>query len=133
MLQIENEYETTIESIYYQNNYNNLQNPDNVQEILDYTEQDFKGSSSTNNIYINASNKIQLPKEKNWTIPLLLESPKSKKFQSPDHEIGFLRDSREVSNFINIPTWNELQPLHPILLHVKISSKLATAQRSSLT
>ena len=42
MLQIENEYETPKESNDYQNNHNNLQNPDNIQEIIDYTEQELK-------------------------------------------------------------------------------------------
>ena len=77
MLQIKNEYETQIESNYYQNKKKYFQNPDNTQKITDYTKQELKGSSSTNNIYQNTSNKIQLPKEKIWTIPLLLERPKS--------------------------------------------------------
>ena len=34
---------------------------------------------------------------------------------------------------INIPTWNEKQTLHPKSIPAKTSSKLATAQRSSLT
>ena len=55
MLQIENEYETPIESNYYQKNHNNFQNADNIQEIIDYTEQELKRSSSTNNIYQNKS------------------------------------------------------------------------------
>ena len=80
ILQIENEYETQLESNYYQNNYNNLQNPDNVQEKIDYTEQKLKGSSSSNNIYQNESNKTQQPREKFWAIPFLLESPKSEDF-----------------------------------------------------
>ena len=63
MLQLENEYETPIESNYNQNNNNHLQKPDNILEITHYTEQEVKGSSSTNNINRNASNKIQLPKK----------------------------------------------------------------------
>ena len=59
MLQIENEYETSIESNYYQNNNSHFQNPDIIQEITDYTEQEPKGSSSTNNIYQKTSNKIK--------------------------------------------------------------------------
>ena len=64
MLQIENDYETSIESNHYQNNHDNFKNPDNIQEIKEYTKQKLKGSSSTNNIYQNASKKIQLPKKK---------------------------------------------------------------------
>ena len=64
MFQIENEYETPKGSNYYQNNYNNLQNPDNVQEMIDYTEQELKGSSSTKNIYIKThQTKYNYPKK----------------------------------------------------------------------
>ena len=54
MLQLENEYKTPIESNYNQNDNIHLQKPDNILEITHYTEQEFKGSSSTNNIYRNA-------------------------------------------------------------------------------
>ena len=109
MHQIENDYETPIESNHYQSNHNNFQNPDNIQEIIDYTDQQLKVSSSTNNLYQNASNKIQLPTEKIWTIPLLLESPKNKNFQSLDLATDFLIESGAESNLINLPTWNEMQ------------------------
>ena len=52
MLQNENEYETPIESNYYQNNHNHSQNSDKTQNITDYTEQAFKPSSSLRTIYI---------------------------------------------------------------------------------
>ena len=64
MLQIENEYETPIELNYNQNNHDNFKNSDNFQEIIDYTEQELKGTSSTNNIYQNASNNY--PKKYNY-------------------------------------------------------------------
>ena len=133
MLQIENELETSIESNYNQNNHDNFQNPDNIQEKMDDFEQKLEGSSSTHKIYQNASNKIQQSNEKVWTIPLILESPKNKSFQSPDLTIGVLIDSRAESNIINIPTKNERQTLHPKLIPLKTSSKLATAQGSNLT
>ena len=132
MLQIENEYETPIESNSYRNNNDHFQNPDKIQEITDYTEQELNGSSSTNNIYQNTSNKIQIHKEKIWTIPLLLESPKNKDFQPSDLEIDFLIDSGAESNIIKIPTWNQIQTLHPKVIPSKTSSKLATVQGSSL-
>ena len=50
MLQIENEHETPVESNFYENNNHHFQNPDNIQKITDYTEQELKGSLSTNNI-----------------------------------------------------------------------------------
>ena len=42
-------------------------------------------------------------------------------------------DSGAESNIINIPTWNEIQTLHPKFLPSKTSTKLATAQGSCLT
>ena len=42
MLQIENEYETPIESNYYQNNKNHFQNSDNTQSITENTEEHLK-------------------------------------------------------------------------------------------
>ena len=63
MLQIENEYETPLESNYCQNNNNHFQNPYNIQEKTVYTEQELNGSSSTNNIYQNTLNTIQITKK----------------------------------------------------------------------
>ena len=72
------------------------------------------------------------PREKIRTNPFLLESPRSKEFQPPDLEIDFLIDSRAESNIINIPTWNKSKTLHPNLTPLETSSKLATAQGSTL-
>ena len=113
MVQIENEYETLIKSNYYQNNKSHFQNPDNIQEITEYTEQELKGSSSTNNINQNKANKVQILKEKVWT--LILKSPKSKDFQSPDLEINFLKDSGAESFIVSLTRWNDKQSLHPKL------------------
>ena len=85
---------------------------------------------NTNHIYQNIQK--EQPKEKIWTIPILLESPRSKEFQTPDLEIDFLIDSGAESNIINIPTWNEIKTLHPKLTPLETSSKLATAQGSTL-
>ena len=71
-------------------------------------------------------------REKIWTIPFLLESPRNKEFEPPDLEIDFLIDSGAESNIINIPTWNEIKTLHPKLTPLETSSKLATAQGSTL-
>ena len=87
--------------------------------------------SSTNHIYQNIPKEP--PKEKIWTIPFPLESAKSKEFQPPDLETDFLIDSGAESNIINIPTWNEIKTLHPKLTPVKTTSRLATAQGSTLT
>ena len=86
--------------------------------------------SNTKHIYQNIQK--EQPREKIWTIPFLLESPRSKKFQPPDLEIDFLIDSEAESNIINIPTWNEIKTLHPKLTPLETSSKLATAQGSTL-
>ena len=85
---------------------------------------------NTNHIYQNKQK--EQPKEKIWTIPFLLESPRNKEFQPPDLEIDFLIDSGAESNIINIPTWNEIKTLHPKLTPLETSSKLATAQGSTL-
>ena len=57
---------------------------------------------------------------------------KKQKFQPPDLEIDFLIDSGAESNIINTPTWNEIKSLHPKLTPLETSSKLATAQGSTL-
>ena len=89
---------------------------------------------SINNIISNEKrNTYYFTKtEKIWTIPFFLESPRNKEFQPPDLEIDFLIDSGAESNIINIPTWNEIKTLHPNLTPLETSSKLATAQRSTL-
>ena len=61
-----------------------------------------------------------------------LRKPKSKEFQPPDLEIDFLIDSGAEPNIINIPTWNEIKSLHPILTPIKNAKKSATAQGSTL-
>ena len=106
------------------------------QRVIDVTtlhepEKEQVPWSSTNHLYQNIPKKP--PKEKIWTIPFLLESPKSKEFQSPDLEIDFLIDSEAESNIINIPTWIEIKILHPKLKPVKRTSRLATAHGSTLT
>ena len=73
---------------------------------------------NTNHIYQNIQK--EQPKEKIWTIPFLLESPRSKEFQPPDLEIDFLIDSGAPKT------------LHPKLTPLETSSKLATAQGSTL-
>ena len=90
-----------------------------------------KHNAQTQNIIIKIYKKNHQEK-KNWTIPFLLESPRNKEFQPPDLEIDFLIDSGAESNIINIPTLNEIKTLHPNLTPLETSSKLATAQGSSL-
>ena len=104
-----------------------------VNEINTVIKPDEKSEtqcSNTNHIY----QKIQKeqPREKIWTTPFLLESPRNKEFQPPDLETDFLIDSGAESNIINIPTWNEIKTLHPNLTPLETSSKLATAQGSTL-
>ena len=91
MLQIENEHETRVDSSYYQNNVNksNPEEPNNNQYTKNHTPHFVENNSNKNTIYQNTRTRIQLPNEKHWTIPLLLESLKSKNFQSPDLEIDF--------------------------------------------
>ena len=58
---------------------------------------------------------------------------KNKNFQPPNLELDSLIDSGAESNIIMIPTWIENHDLHPKLLLLKTSSKLATSQGISLT
>ena len=78
MLQIENEYETPKESSFYQNNHDNIQNPDIVQNKETILNKNLKKVHAQRTYII--THKIQLTKERIWTKPLLLESPKSKDF-----------------------------------------------------
>ena len=118
---------------YYIEPIDNTQTTQEVNEINTGIKPDKKDEtqcSNTKHIYQNIPKEQS--REKIWTIPFLLESPKSKKFQPPDLEIDFLIDSGAESNIINIPTWNEIKTLHPNLTPLETSSKLATAQGSTL-
>ena len=148
MITVENDYEPIIyeqpfSSHIYENqlellhNYytrrmnNNTRTTQEVNEINTVIKPDKKDEvqcSNTNHIYQNVQK--EQPREKIWTIPFLLESPKE--FQPPDLETDFLIDAGAESNIINIPTWNEIKTLHPILTPLETSSKLATAQGSAL-
>ena len=109
---------------------NDTQNTQEVNKINTKISPNKEQSSTTNHIYQNIQK--EQPRKKIWTIPFLLESPKNKEFQPPDLEIDFLIDSGAVSNIINIPSWNEIRILHPNLKPLETSSRLATAQGSSL-
>ena len=101
-----------------------------INTVLTPNEKDKTKCSNTNHIYQNIQK--EQPREKIWTIPFLLESPRNKEFQPPDLEFEFLIDSGAESNIINIPTWNEIKTLHPKLTPLATSSKLATAQGSTI-
>ena len=124
-------YENQVELLhdYYTrpigNNEHEIQEVNKINTVMK-PEKDEVQRSNTNNIYQNIQK--EQPKEKIWTIPILIESPKCKEFQPPDPEIDFLIDSGAESNIINIPTWNEIKTLHPNLIPMKTASKLGTAQ-----
>ena len=129
-------YENQIELLnnyYLGPNSNNIQTTQEVHKINteNSLDKDQVKNLTTNHIYQNIQK--EQPREKIWTIPFLLESPKSKEFQPPDLEIDFLIDSGAESNIINIPAWKEIRLLHPNLKPLETSSKLATAQGSMLT
>ena len=75
---------------------NNVSVEQNVNEINTVVNNK-KQRSSTNHNYQNI--QIEQSREKIWTIPFLLESPKSKEFQPPDLEIDFLIDAGAESSF----------------------------------
>ena len=106
MIKVENDYESVIyeqpfSSHIYENQSEFLQNyyttPINstptTQETneINTTNQTNKNIKTkclnTNHIYQNIQK--EQPKEKIWTIPFLLESPRNKEFQPPDLEIDF--------------------------------------------
>ena len=149
MITVENDYEPIIyeqpfTSHIYENqlellhnyyiepidNTKTAQEVNKINTVIKPDEKDKTKCLNTNHIYQNIQK--EQPREKIWTIPFLLESPRNKKFQPPDLEIDFLIDSGAESNIINIPTWNEIKTLHPKLTPHAISSKLSTAQGSTL-
>ena len=103
MIQVENDYDTIIyeqpiHSHIYQNydhfplNYHTRpisSNKTKEKIVEEITEEKPTECSSTKNIYQNIAEEMQLPKEKNWKTPLVLECPKCKELQTPDLEIGF--------------------------------------------
>ena len=128
-------YENQLELLhnYYIGPTDTTQTAQEVNEINTVIKPDEKGKtqySNTNHIYQNIQKKQ--PRDKIWTIPFLIESPRNKEFQPPDLEVDFLIHSGAESNIINISTWNEIKTLHPKLTPLATSSKLATAQGSTL-
>ena len=71
--------------IYYTRPISNNTTKEKIGEkVEEKTEEKSTERSSTNNIYQNIPKEPQLQKQKIWTIPFLLEKPKSKQFQTPD-------------------------------------------------
>ena len=123
-------------NLFYMNNryipVSNSTTKEKIEKIVEeIKEEKLTECSSTNNNYQNIPKESQVQKETIWTIPLLLESPKSKQLQTPGLEIDFLIGSGAESNIINIPTWNEIRIFHPKLVPFKLTSILATAQGST--
>ena len=124
-------YENQLELLhnYYIEPINTTQTAQQINEINTASkpnENDKTKCLNTKHIYQNIQ-KLQ-PREKIWTIPFVLESPRKKEFQPSDLEIDLLIDSGAESNIINIPTWKKIKTLHPNLKPLETSSKLATAQ-----
>ena len=124
-------YENQLELLhnYYIEPINTTQTAQEIKEINTVNKPNENQKTkclNTNHIYQNIQK--EQPREKIWTIPFLLESPRNNKFQPPDLEIDFLIDSGAESNIINIPSWNEIKTLHPKLTPLATSSKLATAK-----
>ena len=106
MINVENDYEHIIyeQPIYshiYQNHdhfllfyytrpiSNNTTKEKKEKIVEEITEEKPTECSSTNNFHQNISKEAKVQKKKVWTIPLVLESPKSKQLQTPDLEIDF--------------------------------------------
>ena len=128
-------YENQLELLhnYYIGPIDTTQTTEEVNGINTVIKPDKKGETQCSNTkHIYQSIQKEPPREKVWTIPFLLESPRNKEFQPPDLEIDFLIDSGAESNIIIIPTWKEVKTLPPKLTPLETSSKLATAQGSTL-
>ena len=111
MITVENDYEPIIYEQPYSShtfknqlellhNYytrpinNNTRTTQEVYENNTVIKPDKKNEvQSSNTKQINQNIQKEQPREKIWTIPFLLESPRSKEFQPPDLEIDFLIDS----------------------------------------
>ena len=111
-------YENQLELLnnYYMGPINN--NSQVTQEVIKTNivikpDKNYEKQCSNNHIYQNIQKEQS--REKIWTTPFFLESPKNKEFQPPDLKLDFLIDSGAESNIINIPTWNEIRTLHPKL------------------
>ena len=106
MINVENDYEPTIyeQPIYshiYQNHdqffLNDYTRPVSncaTKEKIEKVVEEIKGEKPQNaqaqiKFIKNIPKEPQVQKEKIWTIPLLLESPKSKQTQTPDLETDF--------------------------------------------
>ena len=123
-------YENQLELLhdYYtrpiSNNVPAKQEVNEINTVIKPKKHEVQGSS-TNHTYQNIQK--EQPREKIWTTLFLSESPRNKEFQPPDLEIDFLIDPGGESIINNIPTWNEIKTLHPNLVPMKTTSKLATA------
>ena len=69
------------------NNAQVTQEVNEINTVIKPDEKDEVQCSNTNHFYQNKQK--EQPREKIWTIPFLLESPRSKEFQPPDLEIVF--------------------------------------------
>ena len=89
-------YENQLELLhnYYIGPIDTTQTKQEVNEmntVIKPDEKDKTQCSNTNHIYQNIQK--EQPREKIWTIPFLIESPRNKDFQPPDLEIDFFIDS----------------------------------------
>ena len=81
-------YESQLEilHIYFigpiNNNTHTTQEVNEINTVIKPDKKDETQCSNTKNIYQNIQKKQ--PREKIWTTPFLLESPRSKEFQPPD-------------------------------------------------
>ena len=85
-LEFHNYYTTPIN-----NNRRTTQEVNKINTVIKPEKKDEVQCSNTKHIYQNIQK--EQPREKFWTLPFLLESPRSKEFQPPDLEIDFLIDS----------------------------------------
>ena len=123
-------YENQLELLhnYYIGPTDTIQTTQKVNEINPMKK--VKHNAQTQIIFIKIYRKNN-PEKKFVQYHFYWKAQETKNF---NHQILklILTDSGAESNIINIPTWNEIQTLHPELTPLETSSKLATAQGSTL-
>ena len=75
---------------YYTRPESNKTTKQKIEKIVEeLTEEKPTKYSSKNKIFQNITEEPRVQKEKIWTLPILLESPRSKQLQTPDLEVDF--------------------------------------------
>ena len=117
MLKNDHDFETPVQSDYYQNDQLDDRNADYL-DISEVTEKEYKlneitNQESTSHLYQNTNTTITNNKKKTGRLPLLKKLINSTNSQFLGFEIDFLIDSEAESNNINVHTRKEFHAVIP--------------------